>query len=81
MQVGWSVYVDLFSVYKYVVVLILVRNSISEKTQYYALKTLGPFSKLFIITAFVFGISSQFIDIGMTQSIRYGVKAFLVHFW
>nr|WP_319999868.1 hypothetical protein [uncultured Draconibacterium sp.] len=73
---NFSVFIDLFSIYKYVLVFLFLRNISKIENRQITLKLIITLSKAFIIIAFPFGILSQFVDIGMTYQERYGIKAF-----
>ena len=68
--------IDLFSVYKFALVFIALRNLVTITSRKKIVFIISKISKIFVIFSFVFCILSQFIDLGMTYGERYGIKAF-----
>ena len=71
-----SVLVDAFTLFKPFWVLIFLPGCFDEKQKRKAYKIFLPLAQVYIITAFLFGILSQFVDLGMTSGHRYGIKAY-----
>ena len=68
--------IDLFTIYKQFLVFIFLRAIISEKEKVVFIESLISISKIFILLVCALALISQFIDLGMTQGERYGIKAF-----
>lgn len=52
----------------------------SEKTRSDIVRILFPVAKVYIVVAFVCSVASQFVDIGMAESERYGLMGFKFFF-
>lgn len=72
----FSVVVDLISETKFLWTLFAFKYYINEKVLKDMINILYPFAKYFCYLAGVFSIISQFINIGMTENARYGIKSY-----
>lgn len=72
----FSASIDAFTIFKHFFLFILIPQSISYKTKYEALNFLKPIAVLYLISVSLLSIIAQFIDLGLTTEIRYGIHAF-----
>jgi hypothetical protein len=68
--------IDMLTMFKPLLAFVFLRGVLSVEGRHVFVSSLLPFAKLFIITACLFAILSQFIELGMTDRERYGIKAF-----
>ena len=83
-ELGYSVFsvlVDVLTQIKLPMVFYAIRYSLTEKEKREAINMLVPIAKLFIISAFLCAVISQFVDIGMTSGKRYGLPQFSFIFY
>lgn len=72
----FSIIVDIIAETKVLLIFFAAKYFIHEKARNSLVRMLTPIAKIFIISAFVFGVLSQFINLGMTGTERYGIKGF-----
>ncbi len=72
----FSIFVDIISETKFLWTLIAFKYYITSDVYDDMARTLRPLVKLFCYMAGVFAIISQFVNLGMTGSERYGIKSF-----
>ncbi len=68
--------IDLFTMYKQFLIFIFLRLIVSEREKAVFIKSLLTISKSLVVLTCMLALISQFIDLGMTQGERYGIKAF-----
>lgn len=76
----FSVIVDIIAETKVLWIFFAVKYFVNSETKKSLVRMLTPVTKIYIILAFVFSVLSQFVNIGMTGSERYGIKEFKFFF-
>lgn len=72
----FSVFVDVISETKFLWTLFAFKYYITSAVYEDMSRTLRPFAKWFCYLAGVFAVISQFINLGMTENVRYGIKSY-----
>lgn len=72
----FSVGIDIVAETKLLFAYFAMKYFLSNEEKKAVINMLIPFAKLYTISSFVLSIISQFINIGMTGSTRYGIKEF-----
>jgi len=72
----FPVFIDSFTVYKQFLIFEIIINIANKKDKLKVISTLLPIAKFYVVLAGIIGLVSQFIDLGMTASERYGIKGF-----
>lgn len=72
----FAVIVDIIAETKILWIFFAAKYFIDQQACETLIEILTPISKVFIILAFAFSILSQFINTGMTGTVRYGIKGF-----
>ncbi len=75
----FPIFVDIVAETKVIWIFFAAKYYIDDDTRESLVKMITPFSKLFLISAFLFSILSQFWDLGMAGELRFGIKSF--HFF
>ncbi len=74
---NWNAIVlDAFAIYKPFVAFFTIRYLVNSFNKYGVVYLLSSLSKIWIIVVFFLAFVSQFLNIGMTEGQRYGIKAF-----
>lgn len=71
-----SVVVDAFTCLKPITILIFLPFSLNEKEKKSTYTIFLSFARVYIVVTFLFGIISQFFDLGLTAGGRYGISAY-----
>lgn len=71
-----SIGVDAVTQVKVLTAFFFTKYFLSNKEKQATIELFVPIAKLFTIAAFLCGIASQFIDLGMAGEVRYGIKSF-----
>lgn len=71
-----SIGVDLVTQVKVILGFFFMKNFMNDKEKQATIELFVPIAKLFTIAAFLCGTISQFVNIGMTGEVRYGIKCF-----
>lgn len=71
-----SIFIDVLTQIKVILTYFAVKYFLTDKEITAVFNTLIPASKIFAIAALIFGILSQFVDLGMTNGERYGIKSY-----
>ena len=72
----FSVIVDIIAESKLLCVYFAAKYYINDRTRQSLVAMFTPIAKVYIVLAFIFAILSQFVDIGMTGTERYGISGF-----
>lgn len=72
----FPIIVDIIAASKIITTFYASKYFLNNEQKKQIIEMLVPFSKIFIISSFVCSIISQFVDIGMTTSSRFGIKSF-----
>lgn len=74
--ISFSVVIDLFTIFKPFVIFLILSSVVTERDRDTFIKTLVNLSKIYVVTSFLFALTSQFLDINMTDGNRYGFESF-----
>lgn len=73
---AFSIIVDIVAETKILWIYYAVTYYIDDRARYSFVKMLTPLAKVYIVVAFICAIISQFLNIGMVEGERYGIKSF-----
>lgn len=73
---AFSVAVDVVAETKLLLAYFAMKYFLSDREKQATINMLLPLAKIFTISAFVFSVISLFADIGMSGSVRYGIREF-----
>lgn len=71
-----SILIDIIAETKILWLFFAVKYYVDDNVRKGLIRLITPLAKIFFVSSFVCGVTSQFVDIGMTGDIRYGIKAF-----
>ena len=74
---NFSILVDIFTGFKQFLTFIIMCTIVTKRDKRDFIKSLVWVSKTYLILASLFALLSQFIDLGMTNEVRYGMKSFV----
>lgn len=72
----FAIAINIIAFTKIMLVFIIFRHILTEEAAYKVAKSLSLISKIFIISATLFGILSLFVDLGMSDEVRFGIAAY-----
>jgi len=72
----FAIVVDIIAETKVLWIFFSVKYYFGEKAKRDFVRIVTPLAKVFCLSAFACGIVSQFVDIGMTGEVRYGINTF-----
>tara|TARA_B100000795_G_scaffold84546_1_gene61424 strand:- start:3411 stop:4619 length:1209 start_codon:yes stop_codon:yes gene_type:complete len=73
---NFSILVDIFTGFKQFLIFIIMCTIVTKRDKRDFIKSLVWISKAYLVLASLFALLSQFIDLGMTNDLRYGMKSF-----
>ena len=78
----FSVLVDALTQSKFILVFYAIKYFLTEKEKRKLINMILPFSRIYIVVAFIFAFISLFVNIGMGEAERYGLHPFrfIFHF-
>ena len=71
-----AIIVDAFGIVKNHIIFVTIIFGVPNAKMHKIIRALIPLIKLYIIIIFLFGVINFFLDIGMSNGIRYGVRAY-----
>lgn len=77
---GFPVVIDAFVIFKPILLFICARHVFNAFDRQKLVSMLKLISKLYLLLNFFLGIASQFVDLGMTDDVRYGINAYFFLF-
>ena len=72
----FSILVDLFTGFKQFLIFMIMSTIVTKRDKRDFIKSLVWISKPYLVLACLFALLSQFVDLGMTNDVRYGIKSF-----
>ena len=72
----FSILIDLFTGFKQFLIFMIMSTIVTKRDKRDFIKSLVWISKAYLVLACLFALLSQFVDLGMTNDLRYGIKSF-----